>query len=230
MKQKYTRKEAEDIVYECNVLFGPNPDPTEKQEGEMEVKLPFCGFYESALCAIIDDWMDTERYKAIEDLCVYGECDIALPGPDGRAAPADWEADTGDICDKWIAATQDEVERWSGIAVPLRFSRLVSPREYNVETDSLYAWADKKAFMQLVDKVLSDPNMREQLERDIEDIVTPREGRFSFYEKKDFDFTSSELPPSMYELIFDVVIPAASNRIVSNMDTEFEYSPVPSDR
>lgn len=109
------------------------------REETRNVNIPFDGFYCSLYSSEIDSHEENEgEYYAQESewsgkgLEVSDFCEAMF-----------WACDYGalheSIAEKYVQAFSEEFEEQTGLALPLAFEAMTSPREYNFQTDRIFA-------------------------------------------------------------------------------------------
>lgn len=142
----------------------------------VEASVPFSGFYQS--------WHEQNINDAIEYTLSDGDGTPYMPenknGPYlvGEAYGAGWEFGKITIpYVKWyVDAVSEKLTELLGERIPLRFSEMTSPREYNFETDRIFAKMPAEAFRKLCFFVSPD-----EFQRAVRQKFTSRDGFISFY-------------------------------------------------
>lgn len=134
-----------------------------------EVFIPFCGFYESWINGMIDDHIEQEA-EEIETEVKWSDVDINFEGI-ARAYVDFYEAQLHD-------AMNDEGRAFD--TPRLTFKELISPREYNFETDRILCEVDDVHKLWSVRQCLLG---FDSLHDDIVDRFASRDGFASFYNR-----------------------------------------------
>lgn len=126
---------------------------------EVSLAIPFCGFYES--------WHD----NAIDDAIIMDTTDDQGEVMSPLLSERIWnEIDWPKVWEPYARLYTESFGEEVGI--PLRFEELLSPRQYNFETNRIFAVADSN---------LIRPNPK-TLQRTAKELFTSRPGFCSFYE------------------------------------------------
>lgn len=140
----------------------------------IETNIPFAGFYYSnyddELGATLDsqvEWFESEYDLDKEQALEYSE--ILFRYTDWRHA---WEV----IAKHYVTAFSKCFKEWTEVDLKADFNKMISPREYNFETDRIFGMVDEAAILALYDKV-DEATLR----RIIEERFTSRSGFISFY-------------------------------------------------
>jgi hypothetical protein len=134
----------------------------------VEVALPFCGFYESALSYSID-----------------GEFDMIF---DGAGFDRDWMGEIEEEIDfnklhqllavEYVKAFENWLAGEHGLQINLHFEEMTSPREYNFSTDRIFVKCSLADIRKVFDRVADEmPEM-------VRKRFTSRDGFISFYDSE----------------------------------------------
>ena len=141
-----------------------------KTENRIEVALPFCGFYESALSYEID--------KELEDIfnpeCGYGDV------PDEIHNQIDYGKVHQSLASDYVKAFENWLANERGIEIDLDFVEMTSPREYNFSTDRVFV----NCSITDMEKVFNA--VKDEMPEMVKKRFTSGPGFISFYEN-DFD-------------------------------------------
>lgn len=132
----------------------------------------FPGFYESCLDSMIED--EIESIFNIDD----SGCESAIPQAFYNASinyKSIHEKQAHEYCAEWIAAFNEE----TGIKLNAKYESFTSPREYNFETDRLFATISDDSINALFAASKADNHLR--LKNAIETQFTSRDGFISSY-------------------------------------------------
>ncbi len=136
-----------------------------------EVFIPFCGFYESWIDAMIDDHLEQEA----EEFGIVIDQNFRI----------NFESIAREYVDLYEATLHEIMDgEGRGFDTPrLTFKELISPREYNFETDHILCEVDDVAKLWAARQCITG---MDSLQQDIEDRFKSRDGFASFYD----DFVS----------------------------------------
>lgn len=205
-----TTADTEHDPIEYEAILGPDPEPTYGEPDEIKVSVPFCGLYESCITGILElhTEMETEWFNG-----AGWEPDLKSPIVDAL--------DMEYTYDKWLGCVTSLIEEWTGVIVPMRYAGVYHPKEYNFETDELYAWAKKEDLQKLVQYVLHDPATKKELDALVKEATTPRSGYMPF-EHISYDYESMDVIPAVWELLLTAAIPDC----LFKLEDRFMYEPV----
>lgn len=109
----------------------------------MSIQLPFSGFYESVHSQQLDDALErdaenfasgeNEDYPHAVDMEVRDLCEILN-------SMANWKKAQEVYAEKYVSAFEGVVKQETGFELGIAFERLESPRQYNFDTDRLFAF------------------------------------------------------------------------------------------
>jgi hypothetical protein len=139
----------------------------------MEVRIPFAGFYESDYSEAIDAAVEREadRFKEEHsDISVEELLELINRHCDFNSVFRKVAEDYVNEFEKYL--TSDAV----GVSIMLKFNDLVSPREYNFQTDALYASVSIED-VRAVRKYVGEKALAKQAKK----MFTSRSGFVSFY-------------------------------------------------
>lgn len=138
----------------------------------METRIPFEGFYETKWSQGIDD----AEEQCVESLA--GEHDIEQ---DEIAAllwrKCNYRQAYLYIAQEYVPPFQDALNRALGLDIALIYKDMTSPREYNFETDKIWAEISYRDALRLARRV-----GRKALRKEAKDMFTSRDGFCSFYD------------------------------------------------
>lgn len=147
----------------------------------METRLPFPGFYESLYSLEFDSIEDNEveyimngEYEFDVPECVTSEDMHEL-----FYKHADYSGMYQEIAKQYPYTFSDFLAEKTGMLVPLEFTIMTSPREYNFETDRVFATIKLEDVLALYEFV-----GEERLRKEAKDMFTSRSGFISFYSPK----------------------------------------------
>lgn len=155
----------------------------------MITKIPFCGFYESALDRAIDHEIEMLAYNLVVDGSNDGdepdfpeavrldEREIMEAVYAGRAA--DFGHARIDMAKAYVAIFSDEAGARLDMDLKLEFEGFTSPQYYNFETDRLFGFIPSAVVAVLFEMSASESHRT--LERVIRDRFTSRDGFWSHY-------------------------------------------------
>lgn len=163
-----------------------------KEEGMVDVQIPFMGFYES--------WHDEKCSEAVESGFNYdNETGEEKDLPDCFwDADINWSAVHNEYARKYAEAFMDEFE-FTG-----KFAEMTSPAYYNFSTDRIFITIPKEQIDAIKDKVFADEEAREY----VSERFTSRDGFWSHYSNdlNDTDWTEEPLDECQYGVILDAYI------------------------
>lgn len=141
---------------------------------KLETNIPFAGFY----CSNYDNELDAAlnyQVKHFEsEYCLDKE--QASEYADILFRYTDWRQAQEVIAKHYVHAFNKCFEEWTKVDLKADFKKMISPREYNFETDRIFVMVDEAAILALYDKV-DEATLR----RIIEARFTSRSGFISFY-------------------------------------------------
>lgn len=149
------------------------------------IQIPFSGFYESMWSQEIDhvEEMEVEHYAG--DRQKYDEpVPVELRLDEAEYADlffrhTDYSAAYHCIAREFVLAFSDWFKSETGIDLALEYESMTSPREYNFQTDRIFAHIPVTAVQALFDHSAADNH--ERLERVIKARHTSRSGFHSYY-------------------------------------------------
>lgn len=146
-----------------------------ENDKKVSICIPFCGFYESAASGMIDD--------EIEQMFDYSDGGGMSNIPDetywSKEFSINHHAIQLDFCAAYVDAFNDMFESETGIALNLGFETMTSPREYNFETDRIFAFITPEAVKAMFDASADDEH--KTLGEVIHDRHTSYDGFYSYY-------------------------------------------------
>lgn len=140
----------------------------------LETNIPFAGFYNT--------WYDVELDAALNSQVEHFESEYDLDEEqvseyaDILFRYTDWRQAQEVIARYYVNAFNNCFKEWTEIDLKADFNKMISPREYNFETDRIFVTVDEAAILVLYDKV-DEATLR----RIIEERFTSRSGFISFY-------------------------------------------------
>ena len=141
---------------------------------KLETNIPFAGFYYTGYDEVLQNALDSQvEYKQEEDKLTDAQASAYF---DLLFRFTNWRQAQERIAEEYVEAFNKVFYRETGVELGLTFMRMISPREYNFETDRIFCAVDKAAFIALraaVDEAV--------LRRVIEERFTSRSGFISFY-------------------------------------------------
>jgi hypothetical protein len=143
---------------------------TMKTENTIEVALPFCGFYESALSYEID----RELESIFDPECGYGDV------PDEIYNQIDYGKVHQSLASAYVKAFENWLANEHGIEMDLDFVEMTSPREYNFSTDRVFV----NCLIPDLEKVFNA--VKDEMPEMVKKRFTSGPGFISFYDS-DFD-------------------------------------------
>ena len=150
----------------------------------VEFKIPFPGFYESWLSCEVDREIEQFAENRCEDDDLNYPRELQIPVSDYHEATF-MPMDFGTAYDSVARTYLQEFDAWAaeslgiGESCGFEWSLMTSPREYNFETDRLFATAPRGFVARLFRMSRADGH--ETLRRVIEDRFTSRSGFISHY-------------------------------------------------
>jgi hypothetical protein len=155
-----------------------NKETTEKDDGMVEVNVPFMGFYETYAGEALKLFTENDCYNVSEPILV-------------KMQEFDRWSDTRE-CMELVAKTYTDdffanlnaelAQEGLPPIIPNEYSGLSSPREYNFETDRLFAKVPKKIMVDYWHRILGNPDLRARLKKYLTDTFKSRSGFISFYD------------------------------------------------
>ena len=142
-----------------------------------EIILPFQGFYESLYTEAIDHEESGYADNISEDECLSNNELSALY--DLLFDRTNYRQAYRELAHVYVSAFNEKFKEWTGIDLCLKFVELVSPREYNFETDRIFATTALEA-LQTLRTTVDERFLREQ----IRTRHSSRSGFISFYSNK----------------------------------------------
>ena len=141
---------------------------------KIETNIPFAGFYYTRYDAGLDaalnsqvEWFESEYDLDKEQASEYAYILFRY---------TDWRQAQGVIARYYVNAFNNCFKEWTDVDLKADFKQMISPREYNFETDRIFVMVDEAAILALYDKV-DEATLR----RIIEERFTSRSGFISFY-------------------------------------------------
>lgn len=154
----------------------------------MALQIEFGGFYQS-------HWDDILSHVADEDLFEMGE-DEELP-----RKMVDWQKTFAKASEQIVKCFEQLLSN-NQINVNLKFQELVSPREYNFETDIILVSNDNHSeLIESVKLYIDEHNLIEDYEELRMNKTTSRSGYYAFYNAE--DLTDKQNLELMIETIFN---------------------------
>jgi len=185
-----------------------------KTENKIEVAIPFCGFYESALSHEID----RELESIFNPDCGYGDV------PD----EIDREIDYGKVHQKlaanYVEAFKEWLARECDLPIEFEFVEMTSPKEYNFSTDRVFVNCSVSDLEKVFNAVKGEmPEM-------VRKRFTSKSGFISFYEN-DFDKWPKSLAEgdhnetgTLFERLFNGEVQHATYAVLEYMQCNGEVS------
>ena len=133
------------------------------------IQLPFHGFYETSYSVMIDD--------AVTDFFRYDNSNSNIP--DQAYWLIDYSQIRQAIARRYVENFAQHFEGETGIALNAEFESMTSPREYNFETDRIFAHIPESTIAALF--AASEADGHTQLATLIKEECTSRSGFHSFY-------------------------------------------------
>ena len=141
-----------------------------KTKNKIEVKLPFCGFYQSELSYAIDG----ELERIFNPECGYGEV------PDEIHDEIDYGKVHQSLASAYVKAFENWLANEHGLEIDLEFVEMTSPKEYNFSTDEVFVNCSLPDLERVFNAV------KDEMPEMVKKRFTSRSGFISFYEN-DFD-------------------------------------------
>lgn len=177
---------------------------------ERYTKLPFCGFCNS----IYDSGFDSEIESDIENLIEEYGAEYADWITDNYWRHVDCSDARSQICERHVETFNDTFMEETGIDLGLRFESMTSPREYNFETDRLFAYFDESAMVAVFK--LAEP----RLAKVVKERFTSRSGFISFYSSAVDDWTDKPLADYDHNELETVILAALDDPETFGRDVE----------
>jgi len=161
---------------------------TKEDDGMVEVKVPFMGFYgtyaEDALCL----FGDNDRYGASPALIdKMNEFDAVSDISECK------ELVSKTYVENFFLNLNAELKK-EGLPpiIPFEYSGVVSPREYNFETDRVFVKVPRKIMVDYWKHILGDTMLRLELAKYLEEEFKSRDGFMSFYDHLVVDWEAKD--------------------------------------
>lgn len=135
---------------------------------KIEIQLPFSGFYQSMHDYYIDNFIEHEVEYLESEL---GYTDDQIEVIKDRFYMMDYSPIRKAICEHYINAFNAVFYDEYNIHLDLEYSKLISPRFYNFETDRLYALIDESIYNEVA-ALINKKDFKEM----IEDRYSKRDG------------------------------------------------------
>ena len=135
---------------------------------KIEIQLPFSGFYHSMHDMYIDNFIEYEMEYLEAEL---GYTDEQLSTISDRFYMMDYAPIRKAICEQYISSFNAMFYDEHNVHLNLEYSKLISPRFYNFETDRLYAFIDESIYNEVV-TLINKKDFKEM----IEDRYSKRDG------------------------------------------------------
>lgn len=141
---------------------------------KLKIQIPFSGFYNSSHEGIFDSELEYELDNLAQE---YGaDNDVCIAYSEAFNDAIQWRKVFTDYAREYVEAFNDVVECETGLKLALEFDELTSPREYNFETDKIFAFISPESVNDLFEIVT-----KENLQKIISERHTSRSGFISFY-------------------------------------------------
>ena len=127
-------------------------------EGLLEAQIPFCGWYNS----VFEESLEREAYNIFY--------------PDDDDDEIDWKALHQSVSREYVSVFQRWLKHNFNLSVNLQFETMTSPREYNFETDRIFA----KLSLEDAKKIFN--TTKELMPKMVKQKYTDRPGYISFYD------------------------------------------------
>ena len=114
---------------------------------KIEIQLPFSGFYDSMHDMHIDNFIEHE-IEYLENELNYTSKQLSIIS--NRFYTMDYSAVRKAVCEHYIKAFNAVFYDEYNIHLDLKYSKMISPRFYNFETDRLYAFIDESIYKEVV--------------------------------------------------------------------------------
>lgn len=156
---------------------------------QIEIQLPFSGFYESYHDLEIDAFIEQESEENAESSSYLNPALVS---------DLDYKTIRENLCKLYMQAYNNAFLECYNIDLKLEYSRLSSPRFYNFDTDKLYCYVDKLALNEAFNLVDKD-----KLESQLKQRYSPQSGFMPFadtlqaIQKMDLVFFASEALESL---------------------------------
>lgn len=184
----------------------------------VEVQIPFCGTYETILSSKADDvayilthecWNDRTRQELLnskvfkEFLTDLEEYEIEAINNKERVLDIGFSVNLEQYLVEYIAYVQHVLEQQIGHPFErnLVLSEMVSPKEYNFTTDTLWAYMHKDDWEALKPKEVMETDAYKEWAKP---LYTPRDGYFPWYSEEDYFVPSSTLRCSLGVLSYHI--------------------------
>lgn len=132
------------------------------------IAIPFEGFYNSQLDYELDSEAEQDRdYFELEGED-SDEIDVEYPEPN-------WKKIHIAVAEKYCEKYNSEFYTATGINLNIKFKELWSPKEYNFETDRIYAYADEGALNKVIAKI-----GLAKIRKELREAYAPRDGYMPF--------------------------------------------------
>ena len=140
----------------------------------IETNIPFAGFY----CSRYDDELDAAMSSQVDHFASEYNLDYEQSGKYSEILfrYTDWRQTQEVIARYYVNAFNNCFKEWTDVDLKADFNKMISPREYNFETDRIFVMVDEAAILALYDKV-DEATLR----RIIEERFTSCSGFVSFY-------------------------------------------------
>lgn len=187
------------------------PSFTDKApEGTLLCKIPFPGFYESEITFDASMWEEYEYIFIKEEADKERELFVLHNKP---------VVEEDAVCKDYLDSLMDLL-KIKGI----EYAGVTSPKEYNFETDALWAYVPKDALKVLLKNV--DRNI---LQECIKQATTPSDGYFPFFKEKDCAFYDEaswdDIQPVLWALVFDAALATEDLTIADVYSRQVDRNP-----
>lgn len=152
----------------------------------LKIQIPFSGFYGSSHDALFDTELENELENFAQEYDASNE--ILCEYSDQYFSAVDWRKAQAAYAVEYAEAFADKVEEETGLKMPLVFDEMTSPREYNFETDKIFAFINAEAVQEMRERV-SNKNLQAL----ISERHTSRDGFISFYDNSLADWPENVL-------------------------------------
>ena len=158
---------------------------------KIEIQLPFSGFYQSMHDYYIDNFIEHE-VEYLESKLNYTSEQIDIIKD--RFYMMDYSPIRKAICEHYINAFNAVFYDEYNIYLDLEYSKLISPRFYNFETDRLFAFIDESVFNDIV-TLVNKKDFKELLSEKFckRDGFTPFQSTLEAIENNDTILFSAEV-------------------------------------
>lgn len=156
-----------------------------KTDSRPVIKLPFPGFYESMLSYEIDRCAEQTAENEAEKDAERFAPELRLTAPDYADIlfdVTDYGAAYRHVAREYVASLDTHLSHEFGFPLRLAFETMTSPREYNFDTDRVFAFTTHKALRAMF--AMSKADGHKTLAKVIAERHTSRSGFVSFYDNE----------------------------------------------